>query len=82
MSGEIRPDDFRAEPVNGLINLGNQRGNWHANSAILLRDKWCLYFNTGGTIPWQGRCDKKIIKILRTFYILKYNYKQFNLCSF
>lgn len=49
MSGEIRPGDFREESANGLINLGNQGGNRHANS-IFLRNKWCDYFNA---VPWQ-----------------------------
>lgn len=58
ISGEIRQGDFRAESANGLINLINQGGNRHANSAISLRDKWCLYFNAEGAVPWQDRMVK------------------------
>ena len=53
MSGEIRRGDFQAEPASGLVNLSNQGGNRHTNSAILLRNKWCLYFNNEGAVPWQ-----------------------------
>ncbi|XP_018401801.1 PREDICTED: putative nuclease HARBI1 [Cyphomyrmex costatus] len=55
MSGEIRPGNFREESTNGLINLNNQEGNRHANSAILLRNKWCNYFNAEGAVSWQER---------------------------
>lgn len=59
MSGEIRHGDFRTESANGFINLTNQGGNRHANSAILLiMNKWCLYFNTVGAVPWQERMVK------------------------
>jgi len=58
MSGEIRLGDFRTESANGLVNLNNQGGNRHANAAILLRNKWCLYFNAEGSVSWQERMVK------------------------
>lgn len=58
MTGEIRQGDFRIESASGLVNLSRQGGNRHANSAILLRNKWCIYFNTEGAVPWQERMVK------------------------
>lgn len=51
----IRPGEWRQEPTAGMINLGNQGGNRHANAALELRDKWCDYFNGVGAVPWQER---------------------------
>lgn len=55
MSGEFRRGDWRAENARGIINLAHQSSNHHANAAIVLRDRWCDYFNTVGAVPWQER---------------------------
>ncbi|XP_018313294.1 uncharacterized protein [Mycetomoellerius zeteki] len=55
ISGEIRRGEWRAENGRGMVNFAHQGGNRHANEAILLRDRWCDYFNTVGAVPWQER---------------------------
>lgn len=55
MCGEIHHGDWRVENVRGMINFVHQGGNRHANQAIALRDRWCLYFNTTGAVPWQEK---------------------------
>lgn len=53
LMGRFHPREWRQEPTSSIINLSNQGGNRHANAALLLRDKWCDYFNRVGAIPWQ-----------------------------
>lgn len=50
MTGEFHPGDWRAENPGGIVHFVHQGSNHHANKAIALRDKWCLYFNTVGTV--------------------------------
>lgn len=55
MAGNVRLGDYRVEQAAGLVRFVHQGGNRHAGSALELRDMWCAYFNTVGTVPWQER---------------------------
>lgn len=53
LSGHLHCGDWRSENARGMLNFTHQGGNRHANEAIVLRDRWCNYFNTIGAVPWQ-----------------------------
>ncbi|KAE8739193.1 hypothetical protein FOCC_FOCC015316 [Frankliniella occidentalis] len=53
MGGTFRLGDYRLEPAHALVRFVNQGGNRHADAALVLRDRFCAYFNTIGRVPWQ-----------------------------
>lgn len=54
--GTIQFGERGQESATAFISLAHQEGNRRANNAALrLRDKWCNYFNTIGSVPWQDR---------------------------
>lgn len=55
MAGTIRLGDYHQEQCGGLVRFANQDGNRHADAALALRDRWCAYFNTVGSVPWQDK---------------------------
>lgn len=53
--GTIRLGEWRQESAAAFVPLIHQSGNRHANAALRLRNDWCNYFNSIGTVPWQDR---------------------------
>ena len=52
LTGRLEPGEWWQEPAaGGFMPLGHG-GNRHADDALQVRDKFCNYFNTVGTVPW------------------------------
>lgn len=48
----IQLREWQQKPAAGMINVGNQGSNRHANAALQLRDEWCNYFNGLRAVSW------------------------------
>lgn len=55
LTGRIHRGEHRNMAPQGLLPLGNQGGNRHADDALTIRERWTYYFNGPGAVSWQDR---------------------------